>query len=163
MLRFVQVADRVPSTPAECPPRRVPDRRTEAPGELADAAWYSPDGKPVDWQKTFHSLTCVLGTSGVDDPAARAMLIMLHAGGRPQKFVIPPAAQSIRGGSSSIRPPPRRATSTQTPTARRRHSASPCCSTTTRCAATWRRNRRMRRGPGHWLQSQCGSRVTLTH
>lgn len=64
-------------------------------GELADVAWFSPDGLPVDWAKTFHSLICLLGTSGLDDPSARTMLVMLHSGGQPQKFVIPKEACSI--------------------------------------------------------------------
>ena len=75
---------------------------------MADVSWFSPAGTAVDWQTIFHSLTCLLGTSGLDDPAARPVLIMLHAGGQPQKFVIPPIARSLdwRLFINTAAPPP---------------------------------------------------------
>jgi glycogen operon protein len=64
-------------------------------GLLPDVSWYGPDGKAPDWSSTLPSLTCVLGTSGIDDPAARAVMMMLHAGGEPQEFVIPKLATKL--------------------------------------------------------------------
>jgi glycogen operon protein len=68
------------------------------PGQLPDVSWYGPDGKAPDWSNPLHSLTCVLGTSGIDDPAARAVMLMLHAGSGPQPFVIPKAAAKFSWG-----------------------------------------------------------------
>jgi glycogen operon protein len=58
-------------------------------GQLPDVSWFGPDGQPVDWSGGGRSLVCVLGTAGLDDPAARYLLILLHAGGDAQEFVIP--------------------------------------------------------------------------
>jgi glycogen operon protein len=65
------------------------------PGLLPDVSWYAPGGKPVDWNAVGPSLTSVFGTSGIDDPAARPVMIMLHAGGEPRQFVVPPAVAAI--------------------------------------------------------------------
>ena len=62
------------------------------PGELPDVSWYGTDGKPVDWNNVLHSLTALLGTSGLTDPAARPVLMMLHSGSQPQPFAFPKAA-----------------------------------------------------------------------
>jgi isoamylase len=95
MLRFVQglIAFR----------RRQPNVRRAAfltgkafhPGELPDVSWYNPDGKHVDWHTNGPSFTCVFGTSGLSDPAARAVMFMLHAGGEPHRFVVPPAVAGL--------------------------------------------------------------------
>lgn len=66
------------------------------PGALPDVSWYGVDGKPVDWHSTFHSLTCVFGTSGLDDPDARAVLIMIHSGTQAQEFVFPPIVSNLK-------------------------------------------------------------------
>ncbi len=66
------------------------------PGELADVSWFGADGRPVDWSQTFHSLTCVLGDGGLDDPAARPVMIMIHAGGNPQEFMTPITVRDLR-------------------------------------------------------------------
>ncbi|MBX3432569.1 MAG: glycogen debranching protein GlgX [Pirellulales bacterium] len=58
-------------------------------GELPDVSWYGPAGTTVDWNAPSRSLTCVLGTAGLDDPAARNVMILMHAGGDSQEFVIP--------------------------------------------------------------------------
>ncbi len=63
------------------------------PGELPDVSWYGVEGNSIDWQNTFHSLTCVLGSCWLDDPAARAVMIMMHSGHEPQKFKIPEPAR----------------------------------------------------------------------
>jgi glycogen operon protein len=95
MLRFVQalVAFR----------RRQPNVRRGSfltgkaarPGELPDVSWYGPAGKPIEWHANGPSLTSVFGTSGLTDPAARAVMIMLHAGREPQKYVVPPAVANL--------------------------------------------------------------------
>ncbi len=58
-------------------------------GDLPDASWYGVDGQPIQWETTYHSLMCVFGTSGLDDPAAHDIMLLMHAGGEPQEFVIP--------------------------------------------------------------------------
>jgi glycogen operon protein len=95
MFRFVQalVAFR----------RRQPNVRRGAfltgkaarPGQLPDVSWFNPDGSVVNWDAVGSSLTSVFGTSGVTDPAARAVMIMLHSGARPQQFVAPPPTAKI--------------------------------------------------------------------
>jgi glycogen operon protein len=65
------------------------------PSLLPDVSWYAPSGKPVDWNVVGPSLTSVFGTSGIDDPAARPVMVMLHGGGEPQSFVVPPAVATI--------------------------------------------------------------------
>jgi isoamylase len=95
MLRFVQalIAFR----------RRQPNVRRGAfltgkaaqPGELPDVSWYCPSGQPVDWQAHTPSLTSVFGTSGLDDPAARPVMVMLHAGQQPYPFHVPPAVAQL--------------------------------------------------------------------
>jgi glycogen operon protein len=73
-----------------------PDTRNPKPDtHLPDVSWYAPNGKPVDWHNNGPSLTSVFGTSGLSDSAARAVMIMLHAGGQPQRFVIPPPAAQL--------------------------------------------------------------------
>jgi glycogen operon protein len=91
MLRFVQalIAFR----------RRQPNVRRGAfltgksakPHQLPDVSWYGPDGKPIDWHANGPSLISVFGTSGLDDPAARAVMLMLHAGREPRAFTMPHA------------------------------------------------------------------------
>jgi glycogen operon protein len=70
--------------------------RASKPGLLADVSWYAPDGKPIDWNSTGPSLTSVFGTSGIDDQAARPVMLMLHAGREPHPFVVPPATAGVR-------------------------------------------------------------------
>ena len=52
-------------------------------------SWFGADGQPVNWTAPSRSLACALGTAGLDDPAARYLLILLHAGSDSQEFVIP--------------------------------------------------------------------------
>jgi glycogen operon protein len=95
MLRFVQalIAFR----------RRQPNVRRGAfltgksasPGELPDVSWYAPHGQPVDWNSHSRSLTSVFGISGLEDSAARPVMVMLHAGGQPQPFAVPPAVAGL--------------------------------------------------------------------
>jgi len=66
------------------------------PGLLPDVSWYGPHGKPVDWNATGPSLTSVFGTSGIDDPAARPVMSMMHAGKDAHPFIVPPAVAAIR-------------------------------------------------------------------
>ena len=67
----------------------------ERPDELPDVSWYGVDGQVIDWRHTHHSLTCVFGTSYLDDPAARHVLILLHSGGQPQEFQTPDAVRGL--------------------------------------------------------------------
>jgi glycogen operon protein len=66
-----------------------------APGQLPDVSWFCPDGHTVDWSSPQRSLMCVLGTAGLDDPAARYVLLLLHAGGDAQEFVLPTVARRL--------------------------------------------------------------------
>jgi isoamylase len=63
---------------------------------LPDVSWYGPNGKLIEWNANGPSLTSVFGTGGLDDPAARAVMIMLHAAGHPQHFVVPQPAANIK-------------------------------------------------------------------
>jgi len=65
-------------------------------GQLPDVSWYGPGGKPVDWEKAHNSLMCLFAATGIQDPAARHVLMMIHAGGKPQPFLLPKAALPIR-------------------------------------------------------------------
>jgi isoamylase len=65
------------------------------PGQLPDVSWYSPDGRPIDWNGNGPSLTSVFGTNGIENVAARPVMLMLHAGREPHPFVVPPAAAAI--------------------------------------------------------------------
>jgi glycogen operon protein len=63
---------------------------------LPDVSWYGPDGKPIEWAANGPSLTSIFGTSGLDDPAARAILIMLHASDDSREFRMPKAAVNLK-------------------------------------------------------------------
>ncbi|MGI9428967.1 MAG: glycogen debranching protein GlgX [Bythopirellula sp.] len=60
-----------------------------ANGKLADVSWYSPNGKPMDWDKPTQGFVCVFGTTGLDDPVARPVMILMHAGTDTQEFIVP--------------------------------------------------------------------------
>jgi isoamylase len=62
------------------------------PNQLPDVSWYGPDGKPIDWNANGPSLTSIFSTAGVTDPAARAVMFMLHAADQPLEFRTPAAA-----------------------------------------------------------------------
>ena len=64
-------------------------------GDLADVSWYSPNGKPLDWDKPSQAFICVFGTAGLDDPAARPVMILMHSGPDTQQFVIPATVQKL--------------------------------------------------------------------
>jgi glycogen operon protein len=68
----------------------------ENPGDLPDVSWYAPDGGPVAWDRTSHSLSCLFGATDLDDEAARHVILLVHAGPDAQKFVLPPSAKGIR-------------------------------------------------------------------
>ena len=63
------------------------------PGQLPDVSWYRPSGVPVDWSEINHALTCLLGTAGIDDRAARPVLLLIHGGQTPQEFNLPSPAR----------------------------------------------------------------------
>jgi isoamylase len=60
-----------------------------SPGEFPDVSWYSPEGAPMNWSSATQSLICVFGTTGLETPAARHVMLLLHPAGTTQKFVIP--------------------------------------------------------------------------
>lgn len=68
---------------------------TDAEG-MPDIAWLNADGTDIQWDTTYHSLMCYLGTAGLESPESRAMLFMLHSGQSPQEFVIPKHLQSVQ-------------------------------------------------------------------
>jgi isoamylase len=96
MLRFVQALNAFR--------RRQPNVRRGAfltgkaskPGQLPDVSWFNPDGTAVNWSSPGSSLAAVFGTSGLTDPAARAVMVMLHCGPQSQEFTPPPPAASIK-------------------------------------------------------------------
>ena len=96
MLRFTQtlIAFRK-NQPNVRRPTFLTGRPGEA-GELADVSWYSPTGAPMNWTDQTKSIMCVFGTAGIDDPAARPVMILLHAGHASQEFVIPSHLQSFK-------------------------------------------------------------------
>ncbi|MCA9232000.1 MAG: glycogen debranching protein GlgX, partial [Planctomycetales bacterium] len=57
-------------------------------GKLPDVSWFSPDGQPMDWSNPTQSMVCIYGTSGLNDSAARPILLLLHPGTDTQKFLI---------------------------------------------------------------------------
>ena len=59
-------------------------------GSLPDVSWYRPDGKPMNWESPTQSFTCIFGTAGLDDPAARPIMLLMHAGTDAQDYVLPP-------------------------------------------------------------------------
>jgi glycogen operon protein len=63
-------------------------------GEFPDVSWYGANGLPVHWDTTFHSLLCVFGTTGLDDPLKRNIMLFLHAGSASQTFCVPHVVQS---------------------------------------------------------------------
>ena len=64
-------------------------------GGLPDVSWYGPSGTDVDWMAPSRSLLCVYGTDGLDDPAARNVMVLLHAGQETQEFIIPEALRNL--------------------------------------------------------------------
>jgi glycogen operon protein len=67
--------------------------RALGPDLLPDVTWFGADGHSCDWNAANHSLVCLLGTSSVDDPAARPVLLLFHSGSQPRKFVLPELAR----------------------------------------------------------------------
>ncbi len=58
-------------------------------GEMPDVSWYNPDGLPMDWSRASQSFICVFGTTGLESPAAKNVMLLMHPGHTTQKFVIP--------------------------------------------------------------------------
>jgi glycogen operon protein len=65
------------------------------PGLLPDVSWYGADGRAIDWHHVNHSLVSVFGTSGLDDQAARPVMIMMHSWHDSAQFAVPAVAASI--------------------------------------------------------------------
>jgi glycogen operon protein len=64
-------------------------------GQLPDVSWFGADGQAVDWTGPHKSLVCVLGTAGLDDPSARYIMLLLHAGGEAQEFIVPASMRRL--------------------------------------------------------------------
>jgi len=69
------------------------------PGELPDVSWFAPDGGPVDWMSSDHSLQCFFSAPRDQDPlepAARHVLLLIHSGQNPRDFVLPKLPKAIK-------------------------------------------------------------------
>jgi len=95
MLRFTQAL--IAFRKAQPNVRRASFLTGKAPaeGQLPDVSWFAADGQAVNWTAPLRSLACVLGTAGLSDPAARYIMLLLHAGGDPQEFVMPAAVRRL--------------------------------------------------------------------
>jgi isoamylase len=68
------------------------------PGDLPDVAWFSPDGKPMDWSRGTGSLVCIFGAIHHVDPATpppRHVMMLIHSGAGPCEFVLPPLPRKV--------------------------------------------------------------------
>ena len=95
MLRFTQALIAFRSSQ---PNVRRPSFLTGSPlgdGSLPDVSWYNPDGKPMNWDTPSQSFTCIFGTAGLDDPASRSVMLLMHAGTDTQEYTIPPQVQTF--------------------------------------------------------------------
>ncbi len=63
-------------------------------GRLPDVSWYNPEGTPMDWDNPTQSIVCIYGTTGIDDPAARPIMLLMHPGTDTQEFLIPEELRS---------------------------------------------------------------------
>ena len=68
------------------------------PGGLPDVSWFSAEGQPMDWRREERSLMCLWSavprTSVIDAPSHH-VLLMLHAGTEPRRFMIPAGARAL--------------------------------------------------------------------
>src|SRR5262249_62041893 len=95
MLGFVQAPVAFPRSQPNVRRWTFLTGKAAGPGMLPDVSWYGPDGKPTDWHSHSPSLTSVFGTSGLDDPNARPVMVMLHAGRGRHHFNVPPAVANL--------------------------------------------------------------------
>ncbi len=67
------------------------------PGELRDVLWFGPDGRKKNWSADCPSLTCFFAAPPVEpeQPKARHVLLMFHAGPEPREFAIPALPKAI--------------------------------------------------------------------
>ncbi len=66
------------------------------PGGMPDVSWHLPDGQRMDWTNGNGSLVCIFGALPPADVAAppnHHVMMMLHSGAEPYKFVIPKIAR----------------------------------------------------------------------
>jgi glycogen operon protein len=79
--------------------RRVdfPNGEPLAPGGLPEVLWFGPDGRKKDWRANCPSLTCFFAAPHVEpnEPAARHVLLLMHAGGQPRDFTVPTLPKPI--------------------------------------------------------------------
>ena len=64
-------------------------------GDLPDVSWYNPSGEPMDWGRPTQSMICVFSTTGLDSPAAKNVMLLIHPGPQTQKFQIPAELQRL--------------------------------------------------------------------
>jgi isoamylase len=66
-------------------------------GELPDVAWFSPDGRRMNWNVDSPSLTCLFAAVPTERgrEAGRHVLLMFHAGPEPREFVLPSLSRAI--------------------------------------------------------------------
>jgi len=93
--------------------------RPRRPGGLPDVSWYTPEGKPCDWRLDDRSLVCLLaavppgaanganggagangshranGNNGSQKRPSHHVLLLLHAGTEPRRFVLPEPARTL--------------------------------------------------------------------
>lgn len=68
------------------------------PGDLPDVAWFSSNGRPMDWSHGTGSLICVFGAIHHVDPALpppRNVMMLFHSGGEPREFVLPTLPRKV--------------------------------------------------------------------
>ncbi len=78
--------------------RRFLSSEPRRPGLLPDASWFDADGQAVDGESDDGSLQMLLGApldAGVDHDLARHLLVMVHAGTLPRRYLFPAAARRM--------------------------------------------------------------------
>ena len=69
--------------------------RSPDPQQMPDVSWFGAEGDPIDWGRSDHSLVCIFGTVGLDDPSARHLILMIHAGREPREFTLPKVTERL--------------------------------------------------------------------
>jgi glycogen operon protein len=96
MLRFCQALIRFRKEQPSVRRAEFLTGRSPNPHALPDVSWYGADGRPIDWGRHDSSLVCVFGTVGIDDPRARHLILLVHAGHQPREFRFPEAAGRLK-------------------------------------------------------------------
>ena len=62
-----------------------------------DLSWYSTDGRPMDWSRDEKGLVCLLAALSREaggGESGRHLLMLIHAGTEPRKFIVPECARA---------------------------------------------------------------------